>query len=180
MKSTFRISLVIALFAFASGCAYPRYDQPSPGIQTVRNSGYTANTARDQRPARYNPYTTLEGAVKQAGEVQITVTFQYSPPSRGRQARAGRCKLHIKSSDSALADVKRCRIEQAGNTFMVSLRTSQGKKSFDLRALGGRYANFSGPLFYSNSIISIGVDTMKKRTVVYTYVGRDPFNGSLR
>lgn len=164
---------------FVSGCAMqPRYTQPSPSIQTVRDSGFTKNTRRPRNSVRYDPYTTLEASMKQAGEVVITVTFDYSPPRRGRQARAARGLMHIKSSDSALSDVIKCKVQQAGNTFIVTLKTSQGQKSFDLRALGGKFEN-GAPVFYSNAFISIGFDSMKKRTLRYVYIGRDPFGGAL-
>lgn len=174
------IIVVPTLLLLASGCAMqPSYTQASPSIKTVRDSGFTTNTRRAENRVRYNPYTTLEASMKQAGDVVITVIFDYSPPRRGRQARTGRGMLHIKSSDSALSDVIRCKVLQAGNTFIVSLRTSHGERSFDLRALGGKFEN-GAPVFYSNAFISIGFDSMRKRTLRYVYVGKDPFNGDLR
>lgn len=171
--------LIIVPLIFASGCAMqPQYPYQSPSIQTVKDSGFTSNTRRQENPVRHDPYTTLEASMKQAGEVVVTITFDYTPPSRGRQAKATNCILHVKSSDSALSDMRRCKIYQAGNTFIVSFKTSQGEKSFDLRALGGEFEN-GAPLFYSNAFISLSFDSMKKRTVRYVYVGKDPFDGAL-
>ncbi len=167
------IFVVLAMSILAGGCATgPRYNQPSPTPEVVRESGGAVNTRREPGTVRYDPATTLMSAVKQAGDVHITVLFSYQMRN-GSIPRVGNCSLHIKSSDSSLADVKRCNIQVAGSSFIVSLRTSDGTKSFDLHALGGEYDGMR-PLYYNGGIISVGISSPQVQNLRYIYIGPDP------
>lgn len=167
---------IVALFGLLAGCvsAPPVYYQRSPMIDTVKNSHYTTNSRREAEPVRYDPYTTLGSAVQQEGEVVINITFDYSPPQRSGQARTGNCLIHIKSSDSPLSDMKRCRVYPSGNTFMISFRTEKGEKSFDLHSLPGRYEG-AWPVLYTNTYVTFRYSPGSKQNLRYVYVGKDPF-----
>lgn len=166
--------LLMALVAVVSGCATgPDYRYQSPTVDTVRDSGGMANSRRDDGSVRHEPYTTLGSAVGQAAPVQITVTFTYSSRQRGTP-RVSNCVLHIKGSDTSLSDQLRCKIEPAGNSFMISFKTDEGEKSFDLHALNGHYDG-GRPLHYTGNIISIGLSSARKQTLRYIYLGQDPF-----
>lgn len=175
-----KLSALAIAIVFLTGCGsipqQPTYGRNSPTIEIVKESDFKRITRREPGSVRNHPYTTLSSSVKEAGDVMITVTFTYSPGynRRSREPRLSHCKLHIKSPDSSLADVWRCGIETAGNTFMVSFRSPGGIKSFDLKALGGTYDG-QWPIRYTNSYISYGYHPGGTRTLRYYYVGPDPF-----
>lgn len=167
--------ICLSVLVLLGGCAaMPNYQYQSPTVETVRASGGAENHRRENSGARYEPYTTLAGAVKEAAPVQITVTFSYSSSHSATAPRLGNCSLHIKPADSSIADVKRCKIEKAGNSFLVSFRTKEGEKSFDLHALGGRYDG-GRPMSYNGSFVSIGLSSARKQNLRYIYLGPDPF-----
>ena len=172
MTNVLKIVGVVALGLLAGCASGPRYDQPSPTPEIVRESGGAVNTRREPGSVRYDSATTLMGAIKQAGDVHITVLFSYQMRN-GSGPRVGNCSLHIKSSDSPLADKRYCRIEVAGSSFMISLRTSDGEKSFDLHALGGYYDGMR-PLYYNGGIISVGIASPQVQKLRYIYIGPDP------
>lgn len=175
MSTYIKIIALVMLSLTAVGCASgrPPYSQPSPMIDTVKESGYKSNTRRTNDSVRYDPYTTLGSSVKQAGEVHITITFEYTPGYKSREARTGKCLMHIKSSDTSLADVKSCKIDQVGNTFMVRFRGPHGEQSFDLKALGGVYDG-PWPVWYTNTYVTVRFQPSQKRQLRYSYVGPDP------
>ena len=175
--SSVKIVLVFSILVLMVGCTSPSavYSQTSPVIQTVKQSAYTTNIHPAAGSVPYAPYTVLESSVKQAAPTEVTVTYDYRPPSRSRAPRGSNCVLYIKSALSSLSDVMDCDIENAGNTFIVTFETDSGaKKAFDLHALGGKYIG-GAPLYYSGSFISISLSTGQKRSMRYVYRGPDPF-----
>lgn len=175
-RTTSYLLVALVTVMVLSGCTTtPDYKYESPMVQIVRDSDSRANSRRgDEKSVRFEPYTTLGSAVKQAAPVQITVTFQYSSGRSAAAPRLGNCTMHIKSSDSSLADVYRCKIEPAGNTFIVTFKSDEGYKSFDLHALGGYYDG-GRPLYYTGNIVSIGLSSARTQNLRYIYLGPDPF-----
>lgn len=169
--------MLVAIVVILSGCAIaPDYKYESPMVQTVRDSDGRANSRRgDESSVRFEPYTTLGSSVKQAAPVQITVTFSYSSARSATSPKVGNCMMHIKSSDTSLADVQKCKIEPAGNTFIVTFKSDDGYKSFDLHALGGYYDG-GRPMYYTGNIVSIGLSSARKQVLRYIYLGPDPFD----
>jgi len=171
---------VVLLSNVLGGCAtHPStgsiYTLPSPTVQVVKESDYKMTTRRPVNSILNQPETTLGATVRQAGDVMITITFSYTPPRSSKyEARTGNCQIHIKSPDSSLADVLRCRIQPAGNTFIVSFRSRGGEKSFDLLSLNGRYDG-AWPIAHRGRNYSYGFYGGAERTLRYYYVGPDPF-----
>lgn len=173
----FVLAFVVLVVVLVTGCASapPVYNQQSPVIKIVKESGYTRNTNRSPESVRHDPYTNLAASVRQAGPVMVTVSFQYRYSSYNRgNSRTSDCNIHVKPSDSSLFDVKRCHIDQTGNTFLVLFRTQQGEKSFDIKALCQKYEG-AWPRFYSNSYIRLSYTPTGYSNLSCSYIGEDPF-----
>lgn len=174
---TFPLVLLVLLTGCAGTGSYnqPVYSQVSPMIATVKNSGYTSNDKRQPGSVRYDEYTTLGSNMKQAGEVMITVTFDFQQQRNG-EPRTGNCFLRIKSSDTPLFSDKRCQITPSAGTFIVSFRTKEyGQQSFDLYSLGGHFVGVEPP--YRSGLFYFYVGNPHRRgNFRYDYVGRDPFS----
>lgn len=173
-----KILLVFPLLVMV-GCTSvktgPSYNHPSPSIERMKDSGFEPGYKRNPDSTRYSPQTTLGAAVRQAGEVVVTVTFDFERSRNGREPRTGNCMLHIKSSDTSLSDVQRCRIQPSGGTFIVYFRgKNRQEHSFDLNALGGNFIG-SRPAYYPG-VFYITLNSHLRSNYRYVYVGKDPFN----
>jgi len=159
-----KVSLAILLLAIVGCTNNPYvYDSPTPGIIAATGS---PDGLRDANPPRYDGYNVLASSVKKAAPVQVTVTYEYR--NNGNQIRTRRCKMHITASDTSIADVYKCTIDMTGWTEMVLFDTGTGKKSFDLRALGGKYDGLFGPVNYNGRFVSINFRTRRWITMRYT------------
>lgn len=151
------------------------YDQPSPSIEAVEQSGYKTGSRRDPNSVRYNKDTTLEAALKQASQVAISVNFEYKPSTKRGGARLRYCKVYIKSSDSTFYDPIRCHIEPLGTTFMVSFKSNNGPKAFVLDSLGG-YWDGPQPVYYIlGGVVSIKKVSTRYQDYHYVFYDNDPF-----
>ncbi len=179
--SYIKLAFVLMMAPFFVGCAhYPSYNpyqQPSPVIKTMRESGNTMAHKPARGSLKNDPMVTLESSVNQVDSVEIAVTFTYSPPTLRREARVSKCQIHIKPVDSSLSEVVRCRMFPSGNSFMVVFRPSgqRTEKSFDLLALGG-YCQGGCPFYsYDNGFVRIRFGNATRVPVKYVYWGPDPF-----
>lgn len=176
-----RIIIAALVANLLVGCAHYTshnpYSQPSPVSQTMRYSGGTIAHLPTNGSLKSDPFVTLESSVKQAAPVEVAVTFIYRPPRRNRESTARDCMVHIKTLDSSLSDVVRCKMKRAGNSFIVTFKPKGQRelKSFDLLALGGHCQGGCPFYFYSNGFVHLTLSGTGAIPVKYVYRGPDPF-----